>query len=132
MKTILFACTQNAGRSQIAAALFNKLADPRKAKAISAGTHPAKSVHKNVILALKKIGINITHAVPILLTKELASQANFLVTMGCEESCPHIPGLKLEEWDIEDVEGKSTEETVEIQKKIEARVSELIHRIDTI
>ncbi len=132
MKTILFACTQNAGRSQIAAALFNKLADPGKAKAISAGTHPAKNVHKNVILALQKTGINITHAVPILLTKELALQADLLVTMGCKESCPHIPGLKLEEWDIEDVEGKSPEETIEIQKKIEAQVRGLIHRIDTI
>lgn len=132
MKTILFACTQNAGRSQIAAALFNKLADPNKAKAISAGTHPAKNVHTNVILSLQKIGINLTYAVPVLLTKELASQANLLVTMGCEESCPYISGLKIEEWDIEDVEGKSTEETVEIQKKIEKRVRELIYRIDTI
>lgn len=92
MKTILFACTQNAGRSQIAAAIFNKLTDPKKAKAISAGTNPAKRVHKNVILALQQSGINITHAVPILLTKELASQASLLVTMGCEESCLNILG----------------------------------------
>ncbi len=129
MKIILFACTQNAGRSQIAAALFNKLTDPKKAKAISAGTNPAKRVHKNVILALQQSGINISHAVPIPLTKELASQASLLVIMGCEESCPRIPGLKTEKWDIEDVEGKSIEETIEIQKKIEKRVKELIHRI---
>lgn len=129
MKTILFACTQNAGRSQIAAALFNKLADPRKARAISAGTRPAKKIHKNVILALEQSGIDITHAVPRLLTKELASEASLLVTMGCGESCPLVPGLKVEEWDIEDVDGKSLEETIKIQKKIEMQVKELIGRI---
>ncbi len=129
MKIILFVCTQNAGRSQIAAALFNKLADPRKAKAISAGTSPAKSVHKNVILALQKRGINVVRVIPILLTKELASKASLLISMGCEESCPHFPGLKLEKWDIEDVKGKSIEETIEIQKKIEKKVKGLILRL---
>lgn len=130
MKIILFACTENAGRSQIAAALFNKLADPRKARAISAGTKPAKKVHENVLLALQQSGIDLTHAVPRLLTKELATEATLLVTMGCEKTCPYVPGLKIEKWDIEDVNGKSLEETIKIQKKIEKHVKELIHRIE--
>lgn len=128
MKIILFACTQNAGRSQIAAAIFNKLVDPTKAKALSAGTKPAKEIHKNVILVLQQSGIDIKHEVPKPLTKELASKASMLVTMGCEESCPYVPGLRLEKWDIEDVEGKSMEKTFEIQKKIEKQVRELIQR----
>lgn len=132
MKTILFACTENAGRSQIAAALFNKLANPRIARAISAGTRPAKKVHKNVIISLEQSGIDITHAAPRLLTKELASESNLLVTMGCKESCPQVPGLKIEDWDIEDVKEKSLEETIEIQKVIEKRIKELIDRIEVV
>jgi len=132
VKTILFACTENAGRSQIAAALFNKLANPRIARAISAGTRPAKKVHKNVIISLEQSGIDITHAAPRLLTKELASESNLLVTMGCKESCPQVPGLKIEDWDIEDVKEKSLEETIEIQKVIEKRIKELIDRIEVV
>ena len=83
-------------------------------------------MHENVILVLKERGIDLTRAVPRLLTKELASVANLLVTMGCKDKCPHIPGLKVIEWDIENIKKKSHQETLEILQKIERKVKELI------
>ncbi len=91
---VIFACVHNAGRSQIAAALFNALADPRKAIAKSAGTRPADRPHPKVVEALKEIGIDIGDAVPRFLTAEMAGSAPWLVTMGCGEQCPMVPGLE--------------------------------------
>ena len=83
MITVLFACVHNAGRSQIAAALFNKCADPKKARAISAGTQPAARVHPEVIATMRERGIDVSSHTPQTLTPELASTANWLITMGC-------------------------------------------------
>ncbi|MEQ1572633.1 MAG: arsenate reductase ArsC, partial [Vicinamibacterales bacterium] len=83
MTTVLFACIHNAGRSQMAAALFNQLADPTKARALSAGTQPGRRVHPEVVEAMREAGANLSHVVPTRLTPELASQAQLLVTMGC-------------------------------------------------
>jgi len=100
MKTILFACVHNAGRSQMAAAWFNALCDPKAARAISAGTQPADQVHREVTTAMKEAGIDLSSARPQLLTEELARSADLLVTMGCEETCPVVPGLEREDWPL--------------------------------
>src|SRR5450755_1184996 len=92
MKTIIFACVHNAGRSQMSAAFFNKHADPVKAKAISAGTHPAGHVHPEVVQAMHEVGVDLSGAKPQLLTEELARDADLLVTMGCGDECPYIQG----------------------------------------
>jgi len=97
MKTVLFACVHNAGRSQIAAAWFNALSDQKAAQAISAGTQPANRVHGEVITAMKEAGIDLSFARPQLLTEELARGADMLVTMACDEACPIIPGIERED-----------------------------------
>ncbi len=93
MTTVLFACVHNAGRSQMAAAFFNQLADPRQATAISAGTQPAPSVHDEVISVMREAGIDLSAQRPRRLTPELASRAQVLITMGCGDACPFVPGI---------------------------------------
>lgn len=107
MITVLFACLHNAGRSQIAAALFNRYADPAKARAISAGTHPADRVHPEVVTAMKARGIDLSSNTPQTLTTELASTANWLITMGCGDQCPVVPGARRADWPIADPKGQA-------------------------
>ena len=125
MKTIVFACTHNAGRSQIAAAFFNALADPIKARAISAGTQPASQIHPQVLAAMKEVGFEL-RAIPQRLTADLARGAALLVTMGCGEECPVIPGAERQDWPIEDPKGKSGEEVRKIRDEVRRRVEQLI------
>lgn len=125
MKTILFACVHNAGRSQMAAAFFNALADPARARAISAGTQPADRVHPEVVLVMREAGIELS-ASPQRLTPELASGATLLVTMGCGEACPNVPGLRVEDWPIPDPRGAGTEQAREIRDSVRARVQDLL------
>ena len=94
MKTVIFACIRNAGRSQMAAAFFNKLADPSKAKALSAGTMPEDRVHPEVVAVMQEEGIDLSRARPQKLTSELAAEAQLLITMGCGDECPYVPGLR--------------------------------------
>ena len=94
MDTVLFACVHNAGRSQMAAAWFNRLSDPTKTRAISAGTQPGQRVHPEVVQVMREAGIDLDAAKPQLLTEELAKQATLLATMGCGDACPFVPGLK--------------------------------------
>ena len=126
MKTVLFACVHNAGRSQMAAALFNELADPAKAHAISAGTEPGPHVHPEVVTAMREVGIELADASPQKLTHELAATASLLVTMGCGEACPVVPGLKRADWPLEDPKGKPIERVREIRDDVQQRVSELL------
>ncbi len=126
MKTVIFACVHNAGRSQMAAALFNKYADPKKAKAISAGTEPADKVHPEVLTIMKEIGIDLSDSKPTFLTQELAEKADLLVTMGCGEKCPYVPGLARKDWPLEDPKGKGVEKAKEIRSKIESLVLDLL------
>jgi arsenate reductase len=126
MTTVLFACVHNAGRSQIAAALFRSLADPSKARAISAGTDPAKRVHPEVVAALREVGIEIGNVTPARLTESLASDAQLLVTMGCEEQCPVIPGLERVDWKIADPKGNPLERVRAIRDEIRERVEALV------
>ncbi len=131
MKTILFACVHNAGRSQMAAALFNSLSDPHKARAVSAGTDPGPRVHPEVMAAMLEIGIDLAGIEPRKLTPELAKSASILVTMGCGEQCPVVPGVKVEDWPLEDPKGKPVERVREIREEVRRRVVELVARLES-
>jgi len=127
MITVLFACVHNAGRSQIAAALFNKSADPSKARAISAGTQPAARVHPEVVDAMRQRGIDVSRATPQQLTPELASTANWLITMGCGDECPVVPGVRRDDWPIQDPKGQPRDVVDRVIDDIDRRVRALIH-----
>jgi len=128
MKTILFACVENAGRSQMAAALFNVIADPSKAQAISAGTRPGERVHPAVVEVMRELGVELGGAVPRKLTKDVASQAQVLVTMGCGDQCPFVPGARVEDWLLADPNGQPIHVVRQIRDEIRARVEDLIAR----
>lgn len=122
---VIFACVHNAGRSQMAAAFYNALADG-SGEGISAGTQPGERVHPVVVEAMKEVGIDLSNAKPQLLTDDLAKQADMLVTMGCGEACPYVPGLKRQDWPLEDPKGKPVERVREIRDQIKVKVKELI------
>lgn len=126
MITVLFACVHNAGRSQIAAALFNQFADPEKARAISAGTRPADRVHPEVIEVMRPRGLDLSSERPQLLTPELAGTANWLITMGCGDECPIVPGAQRDDWPILDPKGQSTHTVGAIVSDIETRVGRFV------
>ena len=122
MKTILFACVHNAGRSQMAAALFNRYADPTQAIAVSAGTEPGTGVHPEVLAAMKEIDIDLSSAKPQVLSDELVGSVNALVTMGCSETCPVVRGVERHDWPLEDPKGKPIERVREIRGEVGDRV----------
>ena len=126
MKTVLFACIHNAGRSQMAAAWFNALANRDAARAISAGTEPGTRVHPEVVAAMREVGIELASEQPQKLTAELAAGAALLVTMGCGEACPYVPGLRRLDWPLEDPKGKSVERVLQIRDEVKAHVVELL------
>jgi arsenate reductase len=125
---VIFACVHNAGRSQIAGAFFAALADPRAACAVSAGTDPAAHVHPTVVTAMAEVGIDLSDAVPRLLTKELAADAMLLVTMGCGEQCPVVPGLARDDWPLPDPKGQPIEAVRVVRAEIRSRVHDLLRR----
>ena len=102
MTTVIFACIHNAGRSQMAAAWFNALADSTKARAVSAGTDPGTRVHPEVLESMREVGIDLSGRTPQRLTDDLARGAQMLITMGCGEQCPVVPGLRRDDWPLED------------------------------
>lgn len=126
VKTYLFACIHNAGRSQMAAALFNIYGDPTECCAISAGTQPSAQVHPEVIDVMREIGIDLSSAKPQKLTEELAQAASALVTMGCGEECPYVPGLRVIDWALPDPEGQSLHAVRAIRDEIHERVKILL------
>jgi arsenate reductase len=126
MKTVICACVHNAGRSQMACASFNALADPLKARAVSAGTRPGTQVHPEVVAAMREVGIDLRSAKPQLLTLELAKGADLLVTMGCGDECPVVPGLRRDDWPLEDPKGLPLERVRQIRDEIRARVTALV------
>ena len=126
MMTVLFACTHNAGRSQMAAAFFNALADSERARAISAGTEPAERVHPEVMAAMREVGLDLGAARPRRLTPDLAAAAEWLVTMGCGEACPVVPGARRDDWPVEDPKGRPIEQVRAIRDEIRRRVETLI------
>ena len=106
----------------MAAAFFNEYADLNKAKAISAGTHPAERVHPEVIEAMLEVGIDLHAAQPQKLTPELAQDASLLITMGCGDECPFVPGLRRDDWPLPDPQGKGIEQVRQIRDEILKRV----------
>jgi len=112
----------------MAAAFFNALADPARAGSISAGTEPAERVHPEVVEAMREAGMDISGRVPRKLTAELAQGAALLVTMGCGDKCPYVPGLRLEDWALQDPKGQPMERVREIRDGIRVRVADLIRR----
>ena len=128
MNTVIFACIHNAGRSQMAAAWFNKLADTTKARAVSAGTDPGTRVHPEVLEAMREVGVDLSDRKPQKLTDALAHDAQMLITMGCGEQCPVVPGLRRDDWPLEDPKGKPIERVREIRDDVRERVTELLRR----
>ncbi len=128
MKLVLFACVHNAGRSQMAAAWLNALADPKEAQAISAATQPAAQVHPEVLVAMKEVGVDLSGAQPQFLNEELARRSNLLITMGCGEACPIVPGLEREDWPLADPKGQSVDAEREIRDEIKRRTLDLLQR----
>jgi arsenate reductase (thioredoxin) len=126
MNFVLFACIHNAGRSQMAAAWFNALSDHTKARAISAGTEPGTRVHPEVLGAMREVGIELAGVAPQKLTDSLAATASILVTMGCGEACPVVPGLRRIDWPLEDPKGKPIERVREIRDDVRGRVAALL------
>jgi arsenate reductase len=126
MKRVLFACVHNAGRSQIAAAWFNRLADPAKARAISAGTRPGEQVHPEAVAAMHEVGMDLSAVVPRKLTDDLAASVNMLVTMGCGEARPVVPGVERDDWPLEDPKGRPADVVRQIRDDVERRVRRLL------
>ena len=126
MITVLFACVENAGRSQMAAALFNSLANPTLVHAISAGTQPGDRVHPLVIEAMREVGIDLGTSRPRALSPDLASSASLLVTLGCGQACPVAPGAEREDWLLDDPRGQPLPAVRLIRDEISERVRGLI------
>jgi arsenate reductase len=123
---VVFACVANAGRSQIAAAFLNALANPARARAVSAGTRPDTSVHPEVVAAMREKGIDLSTAKPQYLSTDLTKDAHILITMGCGDDCPLIPGVERDDWPLDDPKGKPIETVRRIRDEIENKVVELV------
>jgi arsenate reductase len=126
MFRVIFACVHNAGRSQMAGAFFNELVDRSKAEAISAGTEPGDRIHPKVLTVMQEVGIDLSNAKPQRLTQELANGAQLLVTMGCGDKCPYVPGLRRDDWPLRDPKGLLAEDVRSIRDEVKARVLMLI------
>jgi arsenate reductase (thioredoxin) len=129
MARALFVCLHNAGRSQISEALFSRAAEGRH-EARSAGTTPAEQVHPEVAEAMLELGIDISERRPRRLSREDAEWADVVVTMGCGDECPYIPGKRYLDWDLEDPKGKSLDAVRETLDEIERRVQALVAKLD--
>ena len=128
MTTVLFACVHNAGRSQMAAGFFNTLADPAKAHAQSAGTRPADRVHPVVIEVIREAGIDLSGQTPRRLTPEIARGVSWLITMGCGDECPVVPGVARDEWPLDDPAGQPLDRVRVLRGEILARVERFLDR----
>ncbi len=124
MASVLFVCLHNAGRSQMSQALFERAAEGRHT-ALSAGTTPAEHVHPEVIEVMRELGIDLTGRRPQLLTREFAEEADVVVTMGCGDACPYIPGKRYIDWELPDPKGRPIAEVREIRDEIARRVTAL-------
>jgi protein-tyrosine-phosphatase len=125
MATVLFVCLHNAGRSQMSQALFERAADGKHI-ALSAGTTPAEHVHPEVVEVMGELGIDVSGRKPRLLTRALAERADIVITMGCGDQCPYIPGRRYVDWDLEDPKGRPIEQVRRIRDEIGHRVQKLV------
>ena len=128
MRIFIFACVHNAGRSQMSAAFFNQFVDPDLARAISAGTHPAEYVHPVVVDAMREAGIDLSNAKPQKLAVELAQNAEMLITMGCGDECPYVPGLRRDDWPLPDPKGQGIESVRRTRDEIKRRILDLLEQ----
>ena len=126
MTTVLFACVHNAGRSQMASAWFNALADPAKARATSAGTDPGSRVHPEVLAVMGEVGFDLSGASTTKLTTELAADVSMLITMGCGDQCPIVPGAKRDDWPLADPKDQPLDKVRAIRDEIRSRVQALL------
>ncbi len=126
MANVLFVCLHNAGRSQMSQALFERAAVGTDHEAASAGTTPAERVHPAVATAMAQLGVDVAGRVPQLLTDELASWADVVVTMGCGDACPYVPGTRYVDWDLRDPKGLPLDEVRAIRDDIAGRIRALI------
>ena len=129
MATALFVCLHNAGRSQMSQALFERAAGGRHT-ALSAGTRPGERVHPEVVEVMRELDIDVSDRVPRALTRELAEQADVVVTMGCGDECPYIPGKRYVDWELEDPKGRPVEEVRATRDDIDRRVRGLVQELD--
>jgi arsenate reductase len=125
VSTVLFVCLQNAGRSQMSQALFERAAGDEH-RALSAGTTPAGHVHPEVVAVMRELDIDLSDRTPQLLTRDLAEQADIVVTMGCGDQCPYIPGKQYIDWELPDPSGQPIETVREIRDEIARRVRDLV------
>jgi arsenate reductase (thioredoxin) len=129
MTSVLFVCLHNAGRSQMAQALFERAAGERH-QAISAGTTPAEHVHPEVVEAMRELRIDLSGRKPQLLTRGLAEEADVVVTMGCDDACPYIPGKRYIDWELPDPKGRPLPEVRTTRDEIALRVEQLAGELD--
>ncbi len=129
MATALFVCLHNAGRSQMSQALFERAADGRH-RALSAGTTPGERVHPEVVEVMRELDVDLSDRKPRALTRELAEQADVVVTMGCGDACPYIPGRRYIDWDLPDPKGRPVEEVRATRDDIARRVEQLVNALD--
>ena len=129
MAHALFVCLHNAGRSQMSRALFERAAGGRHT-ADSAGTTPGERVHPEVVEVMGELGLDLAGRVPQRLTTELAQRADVVVTMGCGDACPYIPGKRYLDWDLPDPRGRPVEAVRETRDEIARRVEELVRELD--
>ena len=130
MATALFVCLHNAGRSQMSQALFERAAEGRH-RALSAGTTPGDRVHPEVVEVMRELGIDLADRIPKALTTELSEQADVVVTMGCGDECPYIPGKRYLDWDLADPKGRPVDEVRATRDEIDRRVRELVEELDS-
>jgi arsenate reductase len=132
MATVLFVCLHNAGRSQMSQALFEQAAAGRH-HALSAGSEadPRGHVHPQVIQVMRELGIDLSDRRPQPLTQQLAEQADIVVTMGCGDACPYVPGKRYLDWDLPDPKGLPVDEVRAIRDDIRRRVTTLVNELDS-
>jgi arsenate reductase (thioredoxin) len=129
MSTVLFVCLHNAGRSQMSQALFDRAAAGRHT-ALSAGTTPGDRVHPEVVEVMRELDIDLADRTPQLLTRELAEQADLVITMGCGDQCPYIPGRRYLDWDLPDPKGRPIDEVRATRDEIADRIAQLLAELD--
>jgi arsenate reductase len=129
MARVLFVCLHNAGRSQMSRALFERAAEGRH-EAESAGTAPAERVHPEVVEIMRELDIDVSRETPKKLTRDMAERADVVVTMGCGDECPYIPGKRYLDWDLPDPTGLPLEQVRAIRNDMATRVSVLIALLD--
>ena len=129
MARVLFVCLHNAGRSQMSEALFERAAG-RRHEARSAGTEPAERVHPEVVEAMAELGIDLAGRSPRKLTRADAEWADVVVTMGCGDKCPYVPGKRYLDWELDDPKGRPLDEVRATREEIERRVVELVDELN--